>query len=315
MVFPLYLTAAITDISTSRIERFAVIRKWVFAGISGFGVFLVLCGWYNFVRFGNIFKLGYSLDSIGGHLMFESPPLATLAAMLFSPGKSIFLYNPVLLLLIFCYHKFFCKHTSIAVATGIAIITNFIFYSFFTAWAGDYAWSIRYQVLLLPFLALPLVELFNKNLKLWAKTTVISVIIISTTIQLASVVYNFNLEFTQNPNHCIIPNGYVWDWSQSHLRKRFENIIFHLSGNRNLTSVKVLKEEPNLLKSNKSEETVKKAYSLNFFPFKAKSMINSDKLFYALLGPWLVLLAAFCITALKLAGCHTKKPENYHLTK
>ncbi len=48
-----------------------------------------------------------------------------------------------------------------ALAITAAIVSNFVFHSFFTAWAGDYAWSIRYQVPVLPFLILPMVVLFK----------------------------------------------------------------------------------------------------------------------------------------------------------
>ena len=189
-----------------------------------------------------------------------------------------------------------------ALAITAAIISNVVFHSFFTAWAGDYAWSIRYQVPVLPFLILPMVVLFGTPVKTMKKILVISLVSISCVIQLASVVYNFNLEFVQNPNHNVIADDYVWDWSQSHLRKRFENIIGHIAGKRDFSSVKVTDEEPMLLKFNHSEQAVRDAYCVNFFPFKAKRMLpaKSKKLFYPLLCLWLALLAGFCVVVFRL---------------
>ncbi len=133
-----------------------------------------------------------------------------------------------------------------------------------------------------------------------AKILIITLISISCVIQLASVAYNFNLEFIQNPNNHVIADNYVWDWSQSHLRKRFENIIGHITGNRSFSSVKVMNEDPMLLKFNRTRQEVQTAYCVNFFPFKAKNMLTSEKLFYPLLCFWLVLLVLFWVAAFKL---------------
>jgi hypothetical protein len=306
MIFPVYLIAVVNEVFRSgRKDILKIIAKWFLAGALGTGGFIIACGWYNYIRFGNVFESGYGLVAdtfLGGHKLFESPPLPTLAAMLFSPGKSIFLYNPVLLLLPLCVYGFYHRHKVVALTVFSAILSDFAFHSFFTAWAGDYAWSIRYQVPLLAFLVLPLVVLFSKPLKTLAKIFIVSLILVSCVIQVASVVYNFNLEFVQNPNHCIIPDDWVWDRPQSHLQMRFENIIRHIAGKQDFSSVKVINEEPLLLKSNRTEESVRTAYSLNFFPFKAKGMLpsNSKMLFYPLLCLWLVLGMGFCLSAVGL---------------
>jgi len=312
-VVPVYVVAAVAEVWAAKApNRLKVVGKWICAGFCGTVGFVVVTLWYNYIRFGDVFDIGYkrAFDSPWvKYDVFASSPLPTLAAMLFSPGKSIFLYNPVLLLVPVTIYAFYSRHKVITLAITAAIIGNFIFYSFFTAWAGDYAWSIRYQVVVLPFLILPLIELFNRPLKVLAKIAVISIIVASGVIQLASVVYNFNLEFVQNPNHCIFPDDYVWEWSQSHLRKRFENIVEHVADKRDFSSVEVMDEERKLLKYNRSEEGVRVAYCVNFFPFKAKGMLPSTKLFYPLLCFWSILLVGFCVVVLKLIRFDTGKRQ------
>jgi hypothetical protein len=315
MVFPVYVVAAVSDtFGSDKKNSPRVIAKWLLAGVLGTAGFIVACGWYNYARFGSVFESGYPLGmttGLGGHKMFESELLPTLAAMLFSPGKSIFLHNPVLLLLPFCFYSFYHKHKAASAAIICAVTANFLLYGSSTAWAGDYAWSIRYQAVVLPFLVLVLAEFFSRPLRKPAKTIIISVIALSGVIQLASVVYNFNLEFVQNPNHHLIPDDYVWEWSQSHLRKRFENIFRHIAGKRDFSSVKVTDEEPLLLKYNHSEESVRNTYQVNFFPFKAKYSQPTGKLFYPLLCIWLVLLGCFCAAVLKLFRFYIK--QNYEI--
>ena len=143
-------------------------------------------------------------------------------------------------------------------------------------------------------------EKATKKLKGLVKTVVISVIGVSIIIQMASVVYNFNLEYVQNPNHCLIPDDYVWRWSESHLQMRFKNIFAHLNRERSFSSVPVEEEDPCLLKSNQSEKSVQHNYAVNFFPFKAKSNLGTGKLFYILLFMWVTLLLCFCASGYKL---------------
>lgn len=303
-ILPVYLIAAGEEIlGGGEKSRFKRVGKWLLAGLCGAGGIIVFLGWYNYIRFGSVLESGYGLcasTALGGHSIFESRPLPTLAAKLFSPGKSIFLYNPVLLLLPVCVYGFYRRHKPPALAALFAVVSSFIFHSFHTTWAGDYAWSIRYEVPVLAFLVLPLAWLFSRPMKSMVKILVILLISISCTIQLASVVYKFDLEFFQNPNHSIIPDDYVWDLSQSHLVKRFYNIWAHLTGNRDFSSVEVVEEEPFIMKRNFSEEDVKRAYHINFFPFKARSISYSGRFWIPLLCFWFVLLAGFCAAVFKL---------------
>ncbi len=303
-ILPIYLIAAGEEIlSDSEKSRFARAGKWLLAGLCGTGAIIVFLGWYNYIRFGSILESGYGIGAstaLGGHGIFESRSLSTLAAKLFSPGKSIFLYNPVLLLFPVCIYSFYRRHRTAALAAFSAVVGSFMFHSFHTTWAGDYAWSIRYEVPVLAFLILPLAQWFSRRMKSMVRILMIALIFVSCTIQLTSVVYKFDLEFFQNPNHCIIPDDYVWDLSQSHLIKRFHNIGAHLTGNRDFGSVAVLEEEPLIMKRNFSEDDVKKAYHVNFFPFKARSIPHSKSFWIPLLCFWLVLLVGFCAAAFKL---------------
>ena len=304
MIYPLYLiVVAIEVFKQEKNGALGIITKWFYAGVCGIVPFVIFYGWYNLVRFDDIFEtgLGLSIRTTWGGPVFENRSLSTLSAMFFSPGKSIILYNPILLLLPVAMYTFYRRHKAVALAIAAAIIGNFAFYSFHVPWAGDYAWSIRYQVPILPFLILPLVVLFNGTLKSLAKTLVILLIIVSTIIQLSSVVYNFNLEFVQNPSHNIVPDEWVWDWSQSHLLKRFENIAHHMTNKAQSNIAKPASQKNLMLKdSSMGEITAASEYELNFFPFRARGKLQSPKLFYILLTIWLVELAAFCLIAFKL---------------
>ena len=124
----------------------------------GLAPFLALMGWYNFARFGNCLETGYGLSAsqmaapTAGSSFFPA-----LAALFFSPGKSLFLYNPILIAVPFCFFGFVRKHTVLFLALFLAVIANLVYYSMQPNWAGDPAWGARHQAALLPFLVLPLV--------------------------------------------------------------------------------------------------------------------------------------------------------------
>ncbi len=303
MILPIYLVVAIADAVKSPRAPARTTARWLAAGLLGVGPAIAICAWYNYVRFANPLESGYSLvaeTAMGGHTMLESSPLPTLAAMLFSPGKSIFLYNPLLILLPLCIRRFYRNSPVVALASLAAVLANFLFYSFCTTWAGDYAWGLRYQVPILALLVLPLVVLFSGPIKPALRAIFVLLAAASCVIQLSSILYNFNLEFVQNPNHCLIPDAWVWDFSQSHLKRRFTNIAAHVAGNRDFSSVPVAVEEPKLLKTNRTENDVRAAYCLNPFPFKARATLHSNKLFSVLLSFWIFLAISLAFSASRL---------------
>jgi hypothetical protein len=74
---------------------------------------------------------------------------------------------------------------------------------------------------------------------------------------------------------------------------RLNNIKDHITGNRDFRSAEVANENLFELKRKSSEEAVRRAYAVNFFPFKAASNSAPAKMFYGLLGIWLILLLGF----------------------
>ncbi len=62
-VLPVYLVAAGNDILEShKKDILKIIAKWLLAGALGTGGFIIVCGWYNYIRFGSIFESGYGLS-------------------------------------------------------------------------------------------------------------------------------------------------------------------------------------------------------------------------------------------------------------
>jgi hypothetical protein len=137
---------------------------------------------FDYIRFGVFWTTGANLAAeqlatdpidnglpkLPANFPFNNPPWVGIWGVLFSPAKSIFIYDPLLipclLLSVICWKKLnFYLRVYI-----ITIILNFIlhlaFYSKLDFWHGDPGWSSRYHVTSVHLLLIPLVGLLIQNL-------------------------------------------------------------------------------------------------------------------------------------------------------
>ncbi|MBN1504073.1 MAG: glycosyltransferase family 39 protein [Candidatus Eisenbacteria bacterium] len=117
--------------------------------------------WYNHARFGSIFATGYGAEtSIEG---FGTPLLVGLYGQLFSSGKSVFLYAPVLLASLAGFVHFRRKFGAEALLFLSVFVLNLLFYSKFLSWAGDGSWGPRYVIPFVPLLLVPVGSLLSSE--------------------------------------------------------------------------------------------------------------------------------------------------------
>jgi hypothetical protein len=119
------------------------------------GVVMLLL--YNYLRFGSVSKTGYS--NVAG-VMVENVLVSTWG-FLFSPGKSIFLYTPPLVLAAFGLPRFWRAHRLSAMLMLVTILPVMLFYARFPSWSGDWAWGPRYAVFAIPVLLLPCIAFLS----------------------------------------------------------------------------------------------------------------------------------------------------------
>jgi hypothetical protein len=117
-------------------------------------VAVVLSALYNDARFGSYLESGkLRLLTTRSVPMFGNP-FAGFSTLLFSPGKSVFLYSPPLVLGIMGMAYLRRRVRGLAVAIILASLIVVAFISCFKFAGGDWCWGPRYLVVLLPFWAL-----------------------------------------------------------------------------------------------------------------------------------------------------------------
>jgi hypothetical protein len=109
---------------------------------------------YNYARFGNPLDSGKS--GIAGHPPLWGNPLSGLLGLLFSPGKSIFLFFPTAALGVLALYAWRRERPMLSAALGSVTLVQLAFSSCLTFWSSDWAWGPRYLMLLAPMLTLPL---------------------------------------------------------------------------------------------------------------------------------------------------------------
>lgn len=119
---------------------------------------------FNEFRYGSPFKTGYEGDRgfktiiQDGKPGFSIPWFVGLYGLLLSAGKSVFLYNPPLVMALACLGRFTRRAKAEAwVIIGIGLVW-LAFYCKWWAWHGDICWGPRYLLPALGFAFLPLAE-------------------------------------------------------------------------------------------------------------------------------------------------------------
>ena len=123
---------------------------------------------------------------------------------LFKPEKSIFLFDPLLLLALLLFailwKRLATEVRAYAISSLLLLLAYLSFYARYTYWAGDFAWGDRYvstAVEMVALISVPLLLRYRAQLSFSIRTAGILLIVISLLIQLASLAFWLPLEIYQ----------------------------------------------------------------------------------------------------------------------
>jgi hypothetical protein len=169
--------------------------------------------YYNYYRFGSwtqtyipIFAREQRLQdpTLPANFPWSTPFHEGILGALFKPEKSIFLFDPVLVLalvlVVILWQRLNSEVHAYAVTSLLLLAGYICFYARYTYWAGDFAWGDRYvstAVQMVALLAVPLMMRYPANLRSWVRVAGIVVIAASLLIQIASLAFWLPLEIYQ----------------------------------------------------------------------------------------------------------------------
>ena len=211
----LFLVGCIAYQSRDKLKILKVAGLW----IVGFIPLSLLERVLTYIRYGSFWTYGQSfslkqlytepiwsgLPALPANYPLNLPPHVGIFGVLFSPVKSIFIYDPLLLpclVLGIVLWKRFSPYVQWYLSCGIF---NLVLHIFITSrldfWHGEAAWAARYHVTSVHLLLIPLIALFlecllsAKKLTIWLMRGILAIAICA---QIASVILVFSLEPAQD---------------------------------------------------------------------------------------------------------------------
>jgi hypothetical protein len=119
-------------------------------------LWIVVIAVYNYLRFGNPLTTGYLPEE-----SFSAPWILGIVGQLFSPGRGIVFYSPILLACLAALPRFVRRHRLLAVLVLATAGCYLLLYGKWFMWHGGFAWGPRFLVPVIPLLCItlaPLVE-------------------------------------------------------------------------------------------------------------------------------------------------------------
>ncbi len=107
---------------------------------------------YNWARWGSITNAGY----VVGPALRQGDLLQGLWGMFLSPGKSLLVYSPPVLLALFGAGALWRQYRQTAILMVLSIFPVLALNARLPFWHGDYAWGPRYAVFAMPVMILPI---------------------------------------------------------------------------------------------------------------------------------------------------------------
>jgi len=178
-----------------------------------YAAFAVIERLYSYYRFGSFTQTYLPIfaremkaqdPTLPANFPWSTPLHEGVLGALFKPEKSIFLFDPLILLaavlIVMRWKRLDSAVRAYIVGSLVLLIGYITFYARYTYWAGDFAWGDRYvstAVEMIAMLSLPLLLRYRANLGRSIRMGAVVLIAISFVIQLASLMFWLPLEIYQ----------------------------------------------------------------------------------------------------------------------
>jgi hypothetical protein len=192
---------------------------------------------YQYYRFGSFFNTYVSIfahemmrrdPTLPAKYPFETPFHVGFFGALFTPEKSIFLFDPLLILMILlaavAWRRFSGAAKAYVITSALLLLIYICFYARYTVWSGNSAWGDRYvstSAELAALLAVPLLLRHRGEIGKLVWSVGVALITVSLAVQAASVAFWLSLELYQIDN---------FDLPAFVVGLRFENIVAFACG-------------------------------------------------------------------------------------
>lgn len=207
----------------------------------GFLPFVFLYIWFENLRATATFNLGSSSSASSAVNLVSRVPFGVLIegvyGQLFSPGRSIFLYSPILLLSIFFWHKIQKKSAEVWALITLSAIYILFFSVIYNPgdptllkgvaalWHGELSWGPRYLTIIIPFGMLIVGLIYSKLTKIAKLLIFYPLIILGLYVQLLGVLMPYQIKLHELEDRFFINNTEYTNFLYSNLIARYSPVF------------------------------------------------------------------------------------------
>jgi len=217
-------------------------------------IFCGLVAYYNWYRFGDPFDLGYGVLPSGSAQKFDFPVLKGLAVLLFSPGKSIFLFSPVLLISLWGWPSFFRRFKTHSIFILGLTGSYILLYANWCQIEGGYAWGPRFLVPIVLLFFVPFIESIQqiRGRSVVLKAIIFTVVGTSLFIQILGILVNYTDVIEATASDYYDPATGIYNFYYNPLPEHFGMLIDYAVGRKEISE-----------RFNRSVEQRKSLYIIN----------------------------------------------------
>jgi 4-amino-4-deoxy-L-arabinose transferase-like glycosyltransferase len=219
-----YLLIAYRPTLSTRIQEFFL------AGLT-FLPFIVWQCWYNYLRTGIFYQSPVQTAAYAENNALDGNILLGITGVLISPGKSILIYVPLLIVSALLFKKFYQEHQKEAIYISALTILWLVVHSRLRSWYGAWGWGPRHYITILPLIFLPFAV--NIEYVMREKTLKITTSILGAfgfVLGLSSIISNwhFRIEYARQRG-LISDRIFIWSFGDNQsidmLKAAFSNIV------------------------------------------------------------------------------------------
>jgi uncharacterized membrane protein (DUF2068 family) len=286
------------------------IRSYAFVAIPVFCFFGFLDRAYQFYRFGSwtntyaglVAKETIARDpSLPKNWPWTTPWHEGVLGALFAPEKSIFLFDPLLILalvlIVLHWRRMQPAVRAYALASCFMLVAYLSFYARYFAWAGDFAWGDRYvstPVELVALLAIPLRLKYRREAGRFIQATGVFLLCAAILVQLESLMFWLPLEIYQEET--LGHPTFV-------LALRAKNIVAFALGKMDAWGL-------NNVPMTQDPWDYVHITTWNFLPFLLRRVGEAPGwVVHSALAIWLIALAALAVTLIRIRGVARQYPD------
>jgi len=153
---------------------------------------LILFGFYNYSRFGRFLATGYPPLSTGQPQGFTTPLWFGFAVFLASPGKAVWLFNPLVVLAAAGWRRLWSTDAAAAIFVAWIFTSNLVVHSLWTQPEAGVCWGPRFFVGVLPVLLLPAAFFWHRSNSTKVRYGMAALVLIGLLVQVVGTSVNYS---------------------------------------------------------------------------------------------------------------------------